>query len=48
MEKKLSYEDQVKIKNLLVKVKFFADEASRVKNELYKTVDEISEILNKE
>lgn len=46
MEKKLSHEEYVRIKNLLTKVKGQASEMEHQKAELYKTIDEINEILN--
>ena len=46
MEKTLSYEEQVKIKNLLTRVKAHMDSIEFSKHEVYKMVDVINDILN--
>ena len=46
MKKTLTYEEYVKIKNLLTQIKFQLDTVDRSKDAVYKTVDEINEILN--
>lgn len=46
MEKLLTYEEYVKIKNLLTQIKFQLDTVDRAKDAVYKTVDEINEILS--
>ena len=48
MEKKLSYEDQVKIKNLLTAVKQDAFDLEDIKDSILKKVDQINEILNQQ
>ena len=48
MEKTLSYEEQVKIKNLLTKVKSHMTSIEFSKDEVYKIIDVINEILIRE
>lgn len=45
MEKVLSYKEYVQIKNLLSKIKRQVHTIDEVKNDVYKTVDDINEIL---
>jgi hypothetical protein len=46
MEKTLSYEEQVKVKNLLTKVKSHMASIDFSKDEVYKIIDEVNKILN--
>jgi len=46
MEKTLTYEEYVKIKNLLTKIKGQLALVEDAKDDVYKTVDEINEILD--
>ena len=46
MEKVLSYEEYVNIKNLLTKIKVYILTVDQTKDDVIKTVDEINEILN--
>jgi hypothetical protein len=45
MEKTLSNVEQVKIKNLLTKVKSHMDSIEESKHEVYKIVDEVNKML---
>ncbi len=45
MEKTLSNAEQVKVKNLLTKVKSHMDSIEETKHEVYKIVDEINQTL---
>lgn len=45
MEKVLTYEEYVRVKNLLTKIKSQADLIADTRDEIYKTVDEINTIL---
>jgi len=47
MEKTLSYEDQVKIKNYLTKIKSNMNAILQSKHVVYEIIDNIQEILNK-
>jgi len=46
MEKVLTYEEYVRIKNLLTKIKGQLELVEDTKDAVYKTVDEINEILD--
>jgi len=46
MEKVLTYEEYVRIKNLLTKIKGQLVLVEDAKDDVYKTVDEINEILD--
>lgn len=46
MEKTLTYEEYVKVKNLLTKVKMQLDVMDKSKEEIYKTIDDINDILS--
>lgn len=46
MEKVLSYEEYVRVRNLLTKIKGQVHLIEDLKDDVYKTVDEINEILN--
>lgn len=46
MEKVLSYEEYVRVKNLLTKIKGQVHVIDELKDDVYKTVDEINEILS--
>ena len=48
MEKKLNYEEFVKIKNLLTSIKQDAWELEDLKDALLKKVDQVNEILNQQ
>jgi len=47
MEKKLTYEEKVKIQNNLTHIKGELGDLKLIKNAIYKYIDEINEILNK-
>jgi len=46
MEKVLTYEEYVKVRNLLTKIKGQMNTVDRTKDEVLKTVDEINAILD--
>ena len=46
MEKVLTYEDYVRVKNLLTKIKGQLDLVDKSKEEVINSVDQINEILN--
>jgi len=46
MEKTLTYEEYVKVRNLLTKIKGYILTVDQTKDDVIKTVDEINEILN--
>ena len=46
MEKTLTYDEHVKVKNLLTKVKSHMDSIEFSKHEVYKIVDEVNKILD--
>ena len=46
MEKTLTYEEYVRVRNLLTKIKGHIFTVDQVKDEVIKTVDEINEILD--
>ena len=46
MEKVLSYDDYVRVKNLLTKIKGQLEFIDKSKDEIHKTVNDINEILN--
>jgi len=46
MDKKLTYEEYVSIKNLLTKIKGQLDLVDSAKDNVLKTVDQINDILN--
>jgi len=45
MEKILTYEEYVRVKNLLTKIKSQADLIVELKDDIYETVEEINEII---
>ena len=45
MEKTLSNEEQVKVKNLLTKIKGHMDSMEYSKHEVYKMVDEVNKMM---
>ena len=46
MEKTLTYEEYVRVRNLLTKIKGYILTVDQTKDDVIKTVDEINEILN--
>jgi len=47
MEKKLTYEEKVKIQNNLTHIKAELDDFKLIERAIYRYIDEINEILNK-
>ena len=47
MEKKLTYEEKVKIQNNLTHIKAELDDFKLIERVIYRYIDEINEILNK-